>query len=89
MDRVRTWHQHGTHLVPADGLRDLLTRILEVERIEDLPLPFAATAMDLITGQTVHLDSGPLVPAVLASAAVPGLYPPVRIGGRGLVDGGS
>jgi len=88
MDRARTWHQHGTYLVPADGLRELLARILEVEKIEDLPLPFAANAMDLLTGQTVHLDSGPLVPAVLASAAVPGLYPPVRIGSRDLVDGG-
>jgi NTE family protein len=88
MDRVRTWHQHRTYLVPSDGLGVLLARTLSVQRIEELPLPFAATAMDLITGQAVHLESGPLVPAVLASAAVPGLYPPVRIDGRDLVDGG-
>jgi len=74
--------------VPSDGLRDLLTRTLSVAGIEDLPLAFAATAMDLTTGQAVHLESGPLVPAVLASAAVPGLYPPLRIDGRDLVDGG-
>lgn len=36
----------------------------------------------------MHVDSGPLIPAVLASAALPGLYPPVRIDGRDLVDGG-
>ncbi len=88
LDRVRTWHEHRTYLVPADSLRDLLTRTLSVQRIEDLPIPFAATAMDLITGEAVHLESGPLVPALLASAAVPGLYPPVRINGRELVDGG-
>jgi NTE family protein len=75
MDRVRTWHEPRTYLVPADGLREVLTRTLAVQRIEDLALPFAATCMDLLTGEVVHLDSGPLVPALLASAAVPGLYP--------------
>lgn len=88
VQRLRTWHRYRNHLVAPDGLRDLLTRELEPERIEDLRLPFAATAMDLATGRIVHLQSGPLVPALLASAAVPGLYPPVRIDGRDLVDGG-
>jgi NTE family protein len=76
MDRVRTWHEHCAYLVPADGLREVLTRTLPVQRIEDLAFPFAAMCMDLLNGEVVHLDSGPLVPALLASAAVPGLYPP-------------
>jgi len=88
VERVRTWYEHRTYFVASDALRDLLTRTFSSERIEDLPVPFAATAMDLVTGQTVHLESGPLVPAVLASSAVPGLYPSVRIDGRELVDGG-
>jgi NTE family protein len=88
VDRMRTWRQHRTFFVQPDGLRDLLTSTLASERIEDLALPFAATAMDLATGRVVHLDSGPLVPALLASAAVPGVYPSVRINDRDLVDGG-
>ena len=85
---VRTWRQHHTYLVESTGLRAVLARALTTERIEDLAVPFAATAMDLVTAQAVHLQSGPLVPALLASAAVPGLYPSVRIDGRELVDGG-
>lgn len=88
VERIRTWHQHHRYLVPADGLRDLIAGMLSAERIEDLALPFAATAMDLVSGAAVHLQTGPLVPAVLASAAIPGLYPSVRIDGRDLVDGG-
>jgi NTE family protein len=88
VDRVRTWHQHRTYLVPSDGVRALLERWVSVERIEDLPLPFAATATDLVTGRVVNLDSGPLIPALLASSALPGVYPHVRIDGRDLVDGG-
>lgn len=88
VQRLRTLRQHRTYMVPSDGLRELLERNLKTERIEDLPLPFAATAMDLATGRVVHLDSGPLVPAILASSAVPGLYPAIRIDGRDLVDGG-
>ena len=88
LDRMRTWREHRTSFVRPDGLRDLLTHTVAHERIEDLALPFAATATDLVTGRAVHLQSGPLVPALMASAAVPGLYPPVRIDGRDLVDGG-
>jgi NTE family protein len=88
VDRVRTWHQYRTYLVPSDGVRDLLERRVSVERIEDLPLPFAATATDLVTGAVVYLDSGPLIPALLASSALRGVYPHVRIDGRDLVDGG-
>lgn len=88
VDHLRTWREHHTYLVPSDALRTLLTATLTATTVEQLPIPFAATTMDLLTGQAVHLEAGPLVPALLASAAVPGLYPPVPIGGRDLVDGG-
>jgi len=88
VDLVRALHRRRNHLVAPDGLRDLLGRVLVSERIEDLPLPFTAVATDLLSGDLVALRSGPLVDSLLASAAVPGLYPPVRIGGRELVDGG-
>ena len=88
VQRVRTWHQHRTYLVPSDGLEAVLARVLSAERFEELSLPFAATATELVSGRVVHIESGPLRPAVLASAAIPGFYPPVRIDGRELVDGG-
>jgi predicted acylesterase/phospholipase RssA len=74
--------RHHTYLVRDDGLRDALGEILTATRIEDLKLPFAAIATDLATGKEVRLESGPLVPALLANSAVPGLYPHVRVDGR-------
>jgi NTE family protein len=88
LERMRTWHQHHTYLVPSDGLEAVLARVISSERFEDLSLPFAATATELVSGRVVHLDSGQLRPSVLASAAIPGFNPPVRIDGRDLVDGG-
>lgn len=87
-DRVRTWRRHRNHLVASTGLRDLVAGEVAAATIEDLALPFVATAMDLATGRVIHLDQGPLIPALLASAAIPGVYPPVRIDGRDLADGG-
>ncbi|MFN8511473.1 MAG: cyclic nucleotide-binding domain-containing protein [Thermomicrobiales bacterium] len=55
--------------------------------IEDLPVPFAAVAVDLATRLPVALHQGPLWRAVLASAAIPGIYPPVLFEGRTLIDG--
>ena len=55
--------------------------------IEDLTLPFAAVAVDLATRQPVALHQGLLWRAVLASAAIPGIFPPVQHNGRALIDG--
>ncbi|BAI71834.1 protein [Azospirillum sp. B510] len=55
--------------------------------IEDLPLPFATVATDLSTGREIWLRDGPLMSAVLASAAMPGLFPAVRRDHHLLVDG--
>jgi NTE family protein len=57
-------------------------------RIEDLPVPFIVAATDLDRREAVHLDSGPLPESIAASAAVPGVFPSVGLGGRRLVDGG-
>lgn len=56
--------------------------------VEELPIPFAAVACDVDTGETVVLKDGSLVDAVRASASIPGIFHPVRLGGRLLVDGG-
>jgi NTE family protein len=56
--------------------------------IQDLPVPLALVAADLTSGREVVLRRGLLRVAALASMAIPGIYPPVRIGDRVLVDGG-
>jgi NTE family protein len=70
------------------GLRRYLREILGDVRIEELPVPFAAVATDLDTGEPVVLREGPLVEAIRASTAIPGIFQPVRWEGRLLVDGG-
>ena len=76
------------NLVPAGALRRLITRNVERERLEDLPIPLHVIACDVLTGTEVRLSRGPLVEAVLASAAIPGIFPPVDWDGRLLIDGG-
>ncbi len=55
---------------------------------KDLDFPFAAICCDIVSGERVVLDKGFVAPAVRASAAIPGLFSPVEIDGRLLVDGG-
>ncbi len=75
-------------VLPPDYLRQVVEFFLPDVRLEDAAFPFAVVATDLATGEPVYLDRGPLRAAVLASCAVPGMTPPVEIGGRRLVDGG-
>jgi NTE family protein len=76
------------HLVDSRGLRALLRRHLAYERLEDAAIPIHIVASDMLTGQEVLLSTGPVVEAVLASAAIPGVFPPVSLDSRMLVDGG-
>jgi NTE family protein len=66
----------------------LIEKTTSVTDFAGLTLPFAAIACDLLTGQSIVIESGPLRDAVVASSAVPGLFEPVRRGDRLLVDGG-
>jgi NTE family protein len=77
----------GNHLIPNGALRRVLERHL-YERLEQAHVPVHVVTTDLRSGEAVVLSSGPTVPALLASCAIPGVFPPVRIGGRELVDGG-
>jgi NTE family protein len=79
---------HGDHLVPDRGLRRLVGRHLQIERLEQAGIPLHIVAFDLLTGEQVCLSEGPAMEAVLAAAAIPGVLPPVRLGDRLLVDGG-
>jgi NTE family protein len=76
------------HLVDSDGLRALLERHLAYSHIEHASMPVHIVASDMMTGDEVLLSSGPVVDAVLASTAIPGVFPPVELGSRWLVDGG-
>jgi predicted acylesterase/phospholipase RssA len=63
--------------------------VVLIRRLEDGVLPLTVVTTDLETGEEVLLEDGPAVPALLASCALPGVFPPVRIGNRCLVDGGT
>jgi NTE family protein len=86
--RVRTLARSGTHLHPNQPLRDLLLATLPVTRIEDLTVPFQCVAASIERAAEHWFTAGDLVDAVLASAATPGLLPPVEIDGEHFFDGG-
>ena len=85
---VRGLRRGGDHVVPDRGLRRLLDRHLGLARLEDAAVPLHVVAYDVEAGEERLLSHGPAAEAVLASAAVPGLLPPVRRGAALLVDGG-
>jgi NTE family protein len=78
----------GDHLYSNQGLADLIDRVARASRFSDLLVPLRVIATDLATGEEVVLASGPLKPALLASSALPGSFPPVVHDHRTLVDGG-
>jgi NTE family protein len=75
-------------LVSSAGLRSGLQRVFAGTRIEDVPIPLAVVAADLVSQQEVVFRRGPIWAALLASSSIPGIWPPQRIGERLLVDGG-
>ncbi|MGC5015236.1 patatin-like phospholipase family protein [Streptosporangium sp. DT93] len=86
--RLSTLARSGTHLHSAEPLRGLLARTLPVSRIEDLAVPFQCVAACVERAAAHWFTEGPVVEAVLASCAVPGLLPPIRIGDDHFLDGG-
>jgi NTE family protein len=77
-----------SHLVPDSGLRRLIRRHAVAERLEETYVPLHVIATDVLRGDDVRLSEGPLVDAVMASAAIPGVLPAVDWDGRELIDGG-
>jgi NTE family protein len=77
----------GGLIKPDRFLRHLLEGIPQT-RFEDLDTPFHVVATDFWSGEEVLFDSGEILPAIRASIAIPGLFAPVALDGRILVDGG-
>lgn len=69
-------------------VRELLAEQLEGKTFADLSIPVTLMAVDMVHGREVTLTEGPLVPALLATSAVPGAFPPVKLNGMELADGG-
>ena len=89
--------QSGNFRVPRGLIQgQRLTQTLRLESLpaasigdfDELPIPFRAIAADLETGERVVLDSGDLTSAMRASISAPGVFAPVEVDGRLLVDGG-
>jgi NTE family protein len=76
------------HLVPESGLRRLIAEHTAYDRLEQTPIEFHVVAVDVLTGEELLLSCGPVLEAVLASAAIPAVLPPVAWEGRALMDGG-
>jgi NTE family protein len=74
-------------LFAPSGLRKLLAAHLPYSLLEDSEIPMHVVATDLLTGAPVRVSAGAAVEAVLASCAIPAIYPPVAIGDRRLIDG--
>ncbi len=77
-----------SNLLAADALLDEMQKRFEVSAFEKLRTPLKVVAADFWGRQEVVLESGPIVPAVAASFALPGIFKPVEREGRILVDGG-
>ena len=75
------------HVANPGGLRSLLERHLPYRSFEEAAVPLHIVCADLVTGNEVILSQGAVIDAVLASTAIPGVFPPVSVNGRRLIDG--
>jgi NTE family protein len=74
------------HILTQEALRHLLEARLPYQRLEDARIPCHIVTTDLLTGTEVRLTEGSVVEALIATTAVPSVFPPVPLAGRLLVD---
>ena len=85
---IARWRVSRLGFASNHRLGDLIERVFEARQFEDLHIPMAVVATDLNSGEPVVITNGNLIDAIRASCAFPGLFEPVEIGTRCLVDGG-
>jgi len=78
----------GDRLVAQGPLRKVVGRHLQVDRLEDMHVPLHVVVTDVLSGEELRLSAGPALDAVMASAAIPGVFSPIEFRGRALMDGG-
>ena len=78
----------GQAIQPSTGLRHLIERTLPYTRLEDAAIPVHVNATSLESGRGHWFTNGPAVDAILASAALPAVFPPVVVDGVAYIDGG-
>lgn len=88
MSKVTSFKLNKTGFFSTESLRELMLEYVGDVAIEDATIPLSIVATDINSGEEIILTSGSVVDAVCASAAIPGIYIPVEINGRTLVDGG-
>lgn len=72
----------------GEGLRKIIEELVNNKTFEDTQIPFAVTAADLVKGEKIIIRRGKLFDALLASASIPGMFPPLILDKKILVDGG-
>lgn len=75
-------------ILSNEKIGEMIKRNIGEKNIEDAKIPLSMVAIDITTGEKVVLDKGSVSDAVMASTCVPGIFIPIEIGGRLLVDGG-
>lgn len=77
------------HLMASRALARWVHRTLPYRTFEQAEIPLTVTATDVDTGAAVYFNQGPLLPPLVASCSIPGLFPPLKVNERWLVDGGA
>lgn len=89
LNRELFWElKQADSLYTVAGIRSFLETNLPVKRFEDLKIPLYVTATRLQTGESVYFERGDLIGPLLASIALPGIFPPIEHEGYQLMDGG-
>jgi NTE family protein len=85
---IARWHVSRLGLATNHRLADLIERVFVSRTFEQLRIPMAVVATNLNSGEAVVFTEGNLIDPIRASCAFPGIFEPVEIGTRWLVDGG-
>ena len=85
---IRRIIKGNNYLIDPSGLEKLLTKVIPCDNLNDTKIPVYIVSTDILTGEEVVFSSGEVVEKLIASASIPMIFPPVKIGKHILVDGG-